>query len=305
MSLSSPFVYSYTQLFGFIGQIRNLEYPSEWYEIKDVIDQDASDFKILILPWHLYMHQSWIGRKIADPASGFFNKPFLTGENMEWGGIETQSTKPEQYYIQLLLNNKVRIKSLGNLLAPLNVKYIVLLKEVDYRDYDFLYNQIDFKVVKENAMVTLFENQHETSRFYMVDDVRNVTDWNKLIDISSDEDLLTHLYSIGQENTSSVQPKTVSPLNSSEISTVEYEVEVPEEGYVVFSDFYDKNWMINSVAPVSNLGLSNAFFVEESGLVRIVYQRFNRLIPYYLISETALIASIICLLIKKAHNKKH
>jgi len=295
VSLSSPFVYSYTQLFGFNNQIRNLEYPSEWYEIKDVIDQDASDFRILILPWHLYMHQSWIGRKIANPASTFFDKPFLAGENMEWGGIETQSTKPEQYYIQLLLNNKARIKNLGNLLAPLNVKYIILLKEVDYRNYDFLYNQTDLTVVKENAMVTLFENQHETSRFYMVNDVRNVTDWNELISISPDEDLLTHLYSIGRENTSSVQLKTVSPLNSSEISTIDYEVEVPEEGYVVFSDSYDKNWVVNSEPSVSNLGLSNAFYVEESGSARIVYQRFNELLPYYLISVTCLIASIIYL----------
>ncbi len=297
VSLASPFVYSYTQLFGFNGQIRNLEYPSEWYEIKAIIDQDSSDYKILILPWHLYMSQSWIGRITANPASGFFNKPFLAGENMEWGGIETQSIKPEQFYIQFLLNNKIRIKNFGNLLAPLNVKYIILLKEVDYRDYDFLYNQTDLKAIKENAMVTLFENQHETSKFYRVNDVRNVTDWNRLIDVSPDEDLSTHLYFIGQENASaSIPAQSFQPLFFREVSTIEYEVEVPEKGYVVFSEFYDSNWVLNNVKPIPNLNLSNAFYVEDSGLVRIIYQKFSRLIPYYLISITTLIMSLTYLI---------
>ncbi len=305
VSLASPFVYSYTQLFGFNGQIRNLEYPSEWYEIKAVINQDASDYRILILPWHLYMHQSWIGRKTANPASDFFDKPFLAGENMEWGGIETQSIKPEQSYTQLLLNNRARIMNLGNLLAPLNVKYIILLKEVDYRDYDFLYNQTDLKVIKENAMVALFENQHETSRFYMVNTARNVTDWNRLIDVSSDEDLLSHLYFIGQENASaSIFDQPFQTLNSTKVSTTEYKVEVPERGYVVFSEFYDKNWILNSENPISNLGLVNAFYVEGSGSVRIIYQRFSWLIPYYLISVTTLAVSLTYLIMRIKRQKK-
>jgi hypothetical protein len=292
------------QLFGFAGQIRNLDYPSEWYEIRASIDQDASDYRILILPWHLYMHQSWVGRKIANPAPSFFDKPFLAGENMEWGGIETQSTNPEQFYVQLLLNNRIRVKDFGNLLAPLNIKYIVLLKELDYREYDFLYNQTDLSVVNENEMVTLFENQHETSKFYMVNDVRNVTDWSRLIDISSTEDLLSHLYIIGQENASaSTSVQSYEFLNYREISPVEYEVDAPENGYVIFSDFYDSNWASNNEIPVSNLGLSNAFYINEPGPVRIIYQRFSRLTPYYLISTISFITSITVLIIKTKRQK--
>ncbi len=159
--LVSPFIYSYTQLFGFNGYLRNLEYPEEWYEAKLVLDNDDSDYRVLILPWHLYMYQSWIGRITANPAPVFFGKSCLAGENMEWMGIETQSRKPEQLYMQSLLRNRDKIGNFGELLTPLNIKYVILLKEVDYQNYDFLYEQKDLKDIFENGKIVLFENECE------------------------------------------------------------------------------------------------------------------------------------------------
>lgn len=52
------------------------------------------------------------------------------------------------------------IDNLGALLAPLNVKYIILVHEADYTDYDFLYHQRDLKVELERQVLTLFKNQH-------------------------------------------------------------------------------------------------------------------------------------------------
>ena len=97
---------------------------------------------------------------------------------MEWGGIEIQSRKPEQHYMHFLLDRREEIRNLGELLAPLNIKYIVLLKEVDYRNYRFLYKQNDLKVVFENAMVVIFENQHNHTRVYWVRNIRKMEDWN-------------------------------------------------------------------------------------------------------------------------------
>jgi len=35
---------------------------------------------------------------------------------------------------------------MGELLAPLNVKYVILVNEADYQTYDFLKNQKDLSV---------------------------------------------------------------------------------------------------------------------------------------------------------------
>ncbi len=76
-------------------------------------------------------------------------------------GIETQSRKPEQLYMQSLLRNRDKIGNFGELLTPLNIKYVILLKEVDYQNYDFLYEQKDLKDIFENGKIVLFENECE------------------------------------------------------------------------------------------------------------------------------------------------
>ena len=86
VALASPFIYPYRQLFGFYGQIRNLGYPVEWYEAKEFLDSDRSDYRVLYLPWHVYMRQSWIGRITANPAPMFLGSHFWLGRI--WSGAE-------------------------------------------------------------------------------------------------------------------------------------------------------------------------------------------------------------------------
>ena len=299
LALASPFIYSYRQLFGFYGQIRNLEYPVEWYEAKEFLDSDKSDYRVLYLPWHLYMRQSWIGRITANPAPIFFEKPFLAGENMEWGGIETHSRKPEQHYMHFLLDRRGKIRNLGELLAPLNIKYIVLLKEVDYRSYGFLYEQNDLKVVFENAMVVIFENQHNLTRVYWVRSVRKMEDWNQILEVSRNEDLLASLYLVGNVKEVTHSKSKFQPLNYVIVSPLEVDVEVPSGGgYLIFTDPYDDGWRVNGEKPTANLGLTNAFYIRDQGIVRIHYQKFNYF-PFYSFSFAIFIFCIIFLILRK------
>ncbi|MHA1665193.1 MAG: hypothetical protein ACTSVW_05110 [Candidatus Njordarchaeales archaeon] len=303
-TLASPFIYSYRQLFGFYGQIRNLEYPDEWYEAKEFLDSDKSDYRVLYLPWHLYMRQSWIGRITANPAPKFFGKPFLAGENMEWMGIETQSRKPEQHYMPFLLDNMDinQIKNFGELIAPLNIKYIVLLKEVDYKKYNFLYNQEDLEVVFENAKIVLFENQHDVARIYWVKNVRNMRNWSQIFDISRNENLLGSLYLEGYVKDSDFSEQIFRPLSYVFVSPLIVEVEVPEDGYLIFTDPYDKGWLLNDTKPVANLGLTNAFRVNSPGTIKIYYQKFNSFIPFYIGSAATFFVCLAFLFLRKIIN---
>jgi len=299
-ALASPFIYSYRELFGFYGQLRNLEYPDEWYEAKEFLDSDSSDYRVLYLPWHLYMLQSWIGRITANPAPVFFGKPFLAGENMEWMGIETQSRKPEQHYMHFLLDNRERIRNFGELLAPLNIKYIVLLREVDYMNYDFLYHQEDLKVVYENAKVVLFENQHDTARVYWVKSMKKMENWSQILDISRNEDLLVSLYLKEDRDSHDYSEKRFRPLSYIVVSSVMIEVKVPDkDGYLILADPYDDGWTVNGEEPMANLGLTNAYRVDSSGTVRIYYKKFDFLVLHYMVSAVAFIGCIAFLILRK------
>jgi hypothetical protein len=275
LALASPLIYSLNMLGGFNNQLQTIDYPTEWYEVNNFLNQQEKDFNILFFPWHMYMAFSWTGRVIANPASGFYDRPVIQGENIEVGTIETQSPKPTQHYIHFLLNHRDKIKNFGELVAPLNVKYIILAKEVDYREYDFLYSQRDLKVVLDNPKMAVFENQCKTAKVYWVKDIMHINNWEGLL--------------------KETPPERV-PLNYVQLSPVEYEVEVPfNNGYVVLTEPYNEGWRLNGEKPAPNLGLTNAFYVEKPGTYRIYFQKFNTLLAYYLISLTTFLASKIYL----------
>ena len=274
--LTVPLAYSYNQLFGFTGQIQPLTYPDEWYEAKALLDSDKGDYRILILPWHLYMHQTWIGRITANPAPSFFDKPSISGENMEWAGIETQSQKPIQHYIHHILNHKSEVRSLGALLKPLNVKYIILLKEVDYKEYSFLDNQIDLKPILDNTKLKLYLNTEEVAKLYLLKEPIDTEDWNQLIKLAN-EGKLQNAY---------------EPLHYTQNTPLEIKVKADKAGYIILTEPYDEGWKLDGENATKHLGLVNAFQLNQGGEHTIKYVKFNTLLAGYIFSLTALIACI-------------
>src|SRR3989338_7529923 len=84
--MAIPFAYTPTMFNSFWGQIKTTDYPSDWYEINSYLNQDTQDFNVLFLPWHLYMDFKWIPnseKRIANPATAFFDKPVIQGDNVE------------------------------------------------------------------------------------------------------------------------------------------------------------------------------------------------------------------------------
>ncbi len=147
-----PLIYSFTFFNRFAGQIEPTDYPKDWYEINNFLNKDKQDFKILFLPWHQYMSFDWVLNKdksIANPSRYFFDKEVISGTNVEIGNIRRQDYSPDQVYIDFLLKNKYSITNFGKQVSILNVKYILLTKEVDYKKYFFLFNQTDLELIKE------------------------------------------------------------------------------------------------------------------------------------------------------------
>lgn len=291
-ALITPPYYSFL-IFSTHGQLKTTDYPQEWYEVNHYLNEDKEDFNILFLPWHLYMDYSWLpnqDQRLACPASRFFNKPVINADNMEIGSIYSESTNPISQYIEFLLRKGDEIDNLGELLAPLNVKYVLLVHEVDYIRYNFLQQQKDLTVELEREGVTLFRNEHPLARVYGVDSVVYITDWDEYLELSKNQNVMEHLYIMGkgQDETRNGKMEAVTVKKR---SPVKYQVTGTEKGWTIFTvpqEVNTKHWEYNGKKSLENLGFMPALVTEEAG-AEVVFTRFHRIyLPSYITSVVAL-----------------
>ncbi|WP_135611752.1 hypothetical protein [Methanococcoides sp. AM1] len=298
--IAVPLAYSFTIFNGFNGQIEPKDYPAEWYEVNDFLNNDSEDFDVLFFPWHLYMTFNWSDRRIANPANLFFDKPTMIGENAEVGHIRTQSSKPTQHYMGYLLEHKNETDNFGELVAPLNVKYIVLAKDVDYQKYDFLYDQSDLELVMENEELIVFRNLHKTSRIREVNSLIEIKDWAELVELSKTIDINDHGYLMRSANQENIEMDltnaSAKELNYTAVSPFRYHLYNSTE-YVLFtSPEHDQNgWVLDNGESLDSAGLTSIFTASKdtAGDSYIRYKPFTAHIIGALIS---LLITIIILL---------
>ncbi len=162
---------------------------------------------------------------------------------MEVGRIYSSSGRPLSKYLEPKLKNLT-----GNDLRLLNVKYIVLAKESDYKNYLYLLDQTDLELIKETENLILLKNKHEVSKFYQANDLEKV-------------DLL--------------------PLNYEKLSPVKYKINTPSEKFVIFTENYNKNWQLGYQHPLQ-LNAVNTYEFKEGQI--LIYKRFRAYLISYIIS---------------------
>ena len=143
---------------GFDGQLGPVQYPADWYAINERLNQDKSQYQVLSLPWHLYMTYQFAGRVIANPSEGFFDKSLLVSDNPELGSVPAAVPNAQKQLLTHLLAQAGTSKTLGHQLLPLDVKYVLLAKDSDYRAYDYLDHQTDLQLVSDSPTLKLYRN---------------------------------------------------------------------------------------------------------------------------------------------------
>jgi len=297
MALALPLVYSFAFFNGFAGQLKASDYPADWYEVNELLSKDDQDFNVLFFPWHQYMDFHWLPNKdkrIGNPAQNFFDKEVITGKNVEIGEIYRQVYSPDQVYIDFLLNKMDNISNLGELIAPLNIKYILLTKEADYKKYFFLFNQSDLEPVRETENFYVFKNKHEVAKIYGVESITYIKDREELLERSKNEDITQSIYIIGDPSENSPVNSSKSSLRYEKISPVKYKLEEnTSTKYLVFTEPYSGSWEFGGEKPLPAYGVVNAYEVKETNNREIRYERFyNVYLPSYVISILAFVLMI-------------
>ncbi len=240
-----PILYTPTMFNSFWGQLGPTDYPKDWYEINEHLNQDKQEFSVLFLPWHGYMNFKFVQnqeKRIANPAKSFFNKPVIQADNIETGPLYSHTTNTVSLYIEEVLKNKI---DTAERLRLIDVKYIILAKEVNYKDYEYLLNQSNLKLVKESENLYLIENNLQVNKFYQSDDLKELEPW-------------------GYEKK----------------STIRYNIEKPTKKYVIFTEAYNSGWELGDEKPLE--GTVNVY--EYNGENVLKYKRFNTYLVSYIIS---------------------
>lgn len=159
-----PLSYSPGLLWGLNRQLPVGTYPESWYKADAFLMSDQDTFNVLVVPWHQYIELSFAKNIVINPADGFFHKPVLAGDNVEFGPIYTQSTRPESQVIEGLLRQGKNMKTMGSVLDGIQVKYVIWLLESDFFTYSYIEKQKDLSLVFEDAGIKVFENKawHKT-----------------------------------------------------------------------------------------------------------------------------------------------
>jgi hypothetical protein len=154
-----PLYYGNGLLYGAHGEIKPSQYPAGWYTADRVLASDAHPGRTLFLPWHDYMSYSFIQNQnsvVASPAPTFFSVPILASANPEVPGIVPPASA-DQVAVAALVKEGSQGRW-AEVLAALNVKYVLVAKEVDWKSYAYLDSQQGITRVADFGQILLFRN---------------------------------------------------------------------------------------------------------------------------------------------------
>ena len=156
-----PAIYTYPMIGGFARQLQPVWYPQSWYQAKEILDKDGSDYKVLFLPWHQYLSLDFNKNIItANPAKNFFGGKIIQGDNMEVGGIFSQSRDLNNLEIQnIILDNQKTPNEAAKALADKKIKYIMVMNKIiseDYLKYTILTAPDNLEIIYKTEDLTVY-----------------------------------------------------------------------------------------------------------------------------------------------------
>jgi hypothetical protein len=157
--LALPLYYGNGLVYGAHGEIKPSQYPAGWYAADRVLASYSQPGRTLFLPWHEYMAFGFIrnqNRVVGPPGPAFFSVPLLVSADPELPGVGPPAT-PDQ----IALYDLSREGSQGHwadVLATLNVKYVLLAREVDWQSYKYLDSQPNLVLVQDFGSIALYRN---------------------------------------------------------------------------------------------------------------------------------------------------
>lgn len=159
MLFISPFLFAPTLAWGAAGQLKSVQYPQQWQQAKTHLNSHTDDnANVLVFPWHMYLPISFVGRVVGNPTGYYFDQRMITGNNFGLKGVPNQNETPLTTYINnTLVPRGFQQTNVATQLDKYGIDYVLLLKEADWRQYDWIAQQAGMNPVVTNDKLILYE----------------------------------------------------------------------------------------------------------------------------------------------------
>lgn len=152
LAIALPLAYTPNLLGGLGGQIRGSELPSSWSFASRLADHAT----VLFLPWHEYLPTPFTDqRAIANPAAYYFAGTVLSSQN-PGTGYAFADEDPEHAFLDKLLGPPFDPHRLRAGLAGLGVRFVVLAKVADWRDFANVADASGIRLAYSSPSLDLF-----------------------------------------------------------------------------------------------------------------------------------------------------
>ncbi len=295
--LAAVCLYSFRMFGGLWGEARAVSYPRSWARAQELLNQDHEDWRVLYLPPYWYMSFDFAGggRAINSPMPFYFTNRYVQLNALVVGGVQVDR-QPVDAYVQAALESARERGNLGAMLAPLDVKYVLMPLNIAGSHFRFVEEQKDLEVVGRWNDLVLLRNRVRVSRVVLAGNTGSYTSWGALGKHASGGDLLGSFLPKGA--TTVVPPTTGEPLPHKESATGAVTAVLPPtrgaDSTVLFSELYSPDWHSSGGAARRQVGVVTAFPLPRgtSGSVTIRY--FNVLLVLgYSLSAAGLLLCVL------------
>lgn len=131
-------VLSANGLWGIGGQLRGVDIPEDWSEIRTIVNDEPGT--VLVLPWNLYFDLDFGGtvepRRVLNPLPIFLGGDVLTSSDTQLSQVSVERADPREGPADEAIRGLLeRGEPIAARLADLGVRWVVLLHEVDWERY--------------------------------------------------------------------------------------------------------------------------------------------------------------------------
>jgi hypothetical protein len=262
-----PLLYGYTELWGLDGYARPSVYPTSWSAADRAMSPGAT---ALALPWGAYLQVPWIGsRVVANPVSGYFSRPVISGDDLEAGPIATESSNPRSLFLQFCLSEGDQLAEFGRLLAPLGIRYVILTKVPGWQSFNWLDRQSDISLIYDSPTIAIYENLEIVPTAYEPTQRLLLSDWGQVVALAQRRPLIDYLVEVQHARPGPlVMPRmaSISAPQAPTILRVTRNTPVSEAFYlkggprmVVLTDPSYSGWQLTGFSTTSQFGVTVAF----------------------------------------------
>ncbi len=291
--------YSFRIFGGLWGQAKAVSYPRSWSQASELLERDRGDWSTLYLPPYWYMTFDFAGQDqaITAPMPFYFTNNYVQLNALQVGPVKIDR-QPIDIYMQSALETAREQRNLGAMLAPLNIKYVLMpLNDASVR-YRFVMEQKDLEVVRRWSDLVLLRNRVPTARLIRVS---RAGSWKNLeqLGLAAEGARLTGSYLPRGEET--VVPDAAGvPLPHKDLAGGGVQAEVrgasPGRQWALFGQPYDGRWRLDGRETRMQAAVSCAFELpRRPGTLKITYHD-PLVVAGYTISGAGLLLCLVLLI---------